>query len=344
MSIVRHEEQHSTALAIEADQTTFTGAQVAALRQIGVEEATDGDLQVFFHVAKRSGLDPFARQIHMVGRRSRNQRTNDWEMKYTIQVGIDGYRLIGRRAADRARATISMDPVEWSDRDGRWRDVWNNAWGTPLAARITIRRNGEPFPAIALFDEYAQTNRDGKLTSMWAQRPAGQIAKCAEALAWREAFPQDLAGIYTDEEMGQADNYRDRPAPSAPAQSALRSVVQAHQAAPEPQVLAPDPSPVPDTAVSVQPAPPTNETPPDESSRGQASTGEAPLLNTSSSLARAMYAAIREAGIPKENVHDLFSEVTGRTITSSRELTEDEARKVLDFLPQPLPVAPTEER
>ena len=50
---------------------------------------------------------------------------------------------------------------------------------------------------------------------MWAQRPAGQIAKCAESLAWRMAFPQDLARIYTEEEMSQADN---PPVSSAPAE------------------------------------------------------------------------------------------------------------------------------
>src|SRR5699024_10917974 len=55
-------------------------------------------------------------------------------------------------------------------------------------------------------DEYAQKTRNGTLTQMWQQRPAGQLSKCAEALAWRMAFPQDLAGMYTAEEMHQATN------------------------------------------------------------------------------------------------------------------------------------------
>lgn len=196
--IVVHQPQ--TVLAIQPEQTQFTTQQVAMLRHIGVEKAGDADLQVFFHQCQRTGLDPFARQIYMIERWSKDGP------KYTIQTGIDGYRLIGRRAAQRAKETISVKQPLWAHPDGGWRDVWLPAWGTPGAAKVTILRGGEEFTGVALFDEYKQTKRDGSLTQMWAQRPAGQIAKCAEALAWRMAFPQDLAGIYTDTEMEQADN------------------------------------------------------------------------------------------------------------------------------------------
>lgn len=196
----------STELAISTDQKDFTPAQRTALQHMGVDNATNEDLQIFFHQAKRTGLDPFTNQIHMIGRNSYNGRTKQWETKYTIQTGIDGFRLIGRRAADQAGETISMDQAEWLHEDGSWRPAWSNKWGLPLAARVRILRNGQPFTAVAMFDEYAQRKRDGDLTQMWAQRPAGQLSKCAEALAWRMAFPQDLAGMYTAEEMHQANN------------------------------------------------------------------------------------------------------------------------------------------
>ncbi|WP_235738960.1 hypothetical protein [Nocardioides alcanivorans] len=60
---------------------------------------------------------------------------------------------------------------------------------------------------------------------------------------------------------------------------------------------------------------------------------EKPRLDTSSALAKAMFASMREAGIAKEQAHEFFSKVTGRDIQSSKELTEDEARQVLDHLP-----------
>lgn len=207
-------EQHTTgsSLALAADQDFWTEKQVAALRHMGVEQASSADLAVFMHVCQRTGLDPFAKQIYMIERMESVRVDGEWvkRPKCTIQTGIDGFRLIGRRAADRAGESISVLAPEWAHEDGTWRPVWSRGWGLPVAARVTIDRGGQPFTGVAMFDEYMQTKRDGNLTQMWAQRPAGQIAKCAEALAWRMAFPQDLSSIYSDDEMQQAD----RPEPT----------------------------------------------------------------------------------------------------------------------------------
>jgi len=187
----------NNALALDTEQEWWSDKQLAALRQIGVDRATNGDLAVFMHVCQRTGLDPFARQIYMIERQG----------KQTIQTGIDGFRLVARRAVDRAGESLSISGGEWCGPDGEWRDVWLDSL-PPAAARVVIKRGGHEFVGVALFREYAQTKRDGGLMAQWGTRPAGMLAKCAEALALRKAFPQDLSGIYSDDEMGQAERRR----------------------------------------------------------------------------------------------------------------------------------------
>lgn len=212
--------QTGSSLAISGEQDGFTEKQVAALRQLGVEEATQGDLDVYFYQCQRTGLDPFAKQIYLIGRKSRGQ------MKYTIQTGIDGYRLIARRAVDRTKESLGYEDTRWCGRDGKWTDVWLSDQ-PPAAARVVVLRNGQRFPATALWSEYVQTKYDGNVSDMWSRMGANQLAKCAEALALRKAFPQDLSGIYTDEEMQQAERVGQ---PDAQPQRAV-------QATPEPNPI-----------------------------------------------------------------------------------------------------------
>lgn len=198
----------SSDLTITDKQDAFTPNQVAALQQMGVEHARQGDLAVFFHQVQRTGLDPFARQIYMIGR---NQKTaTGWETKYTIQTGIDGFRLIARRAAERSHETFGEPETLWCGEDGVWRDVWLSS-EPPKGAKVVVQRGRGSFTAVATLSEYAGRKKDGSLTSMWASKPALMLAKCAEALALRKAFPQDLSGLYTTDEM-QDDAQETQPA------------------------------------------------------------------------------------------------------------------------------------
>ena len=182
-------------LVISPDQQAFTSQQLATLRQIGVEKASEGDLAVFFHHCQRTGLDPFAKQIYMVGRWDNRAGA----MKYVIQTGIDGYRLIAERTGTYAGSD----------------EAWHEEGGRLVSATVTVRKvvAGQVcgFTATARLEEYVQTGKDGKPMGLWAKMPHRMLAKCAEALALRKAFPQDLSGIYTAEEMSQADSSEQAP-------------------------------------------------------------------------------------------------------------------------------------
>lgn len=198
----------SNELTINENQDTFTQRQVAALTQIGVQDATPADLAVFLHQCQRTGLDPFARQIYMIGRRQKDAHGN-YITKQTIQTGIDGFRLIARRVADQRHERLEETDTLWCGEDGEWHDVWLKKV-PPTAAKATIIRGDSKFSAVALFDEYCPTRFDRASgqqvpTGVWGSKPALMIAKCAEALALRKAFPQDLSGLYTADETNMDD-------------------------------------------------------------------------------------------------------------------------------------------
>jgi phage recombination protein Bet len=176
----------TTSLAISTDQSFWTDTQISALKTLGLSNATKGDLTFFFHQAQRTGLDPFARQIYMIERGGR----------FTIQTSIDGFRIIAQRSG---KYRGQAGPF-FCGEDGKWSDVWLKNT-PPLAAKVGVYAEGwtEPLWAVAKYDSYAQQS------PIWKKMPDLMLAKCAESLALRKAFPNDLSGIYTDDEMNQAD-------------------------------------------------------------------------------------------------------------------------------------------
>lgn len=206
----------SSDLTITDKQDGFTDNQIAALQQMGVQDASQGDLAVFFHEVQRTGLDPFARQIYMIGRRTKVD--GQWVTKYTIQTGIDGFRLIARRAADRSHEAFGEPVTAWCGADAVWREAWLDAKHPPLAAKVVVQRGQGTFTGVATLEEYQGTRKvkdqDGSWhaepTSMWKSKPAIMLAKCAEALALRKAFPQDLSGLYGDDEIQESDPKEDQ--------------------------------------------------------------------------------------------------------------------------------------
>lgn len=198
-------------MAISPEQTKWTDEQVQALMaHCGLENVPSGDAFAFLHLCQKTGLDPWAREIYLIGRKVRKRGEPD-RVKFQAQTGIDGYRHIAERTG---QYQSRLGPF-WCGPDGTWRDVWLLD-EPPTAARVGIVRDGhpEPFYGTVTFREFCpmtdvweNNKRTGaqKPQGLWEKMPAHMLAKCAEALAIRTAFPRQVSGLYVDEEMQQAD-------------------------------------------------------------------------------------------------------------------------------------------
>ena len=189
----------------------FSPEQINVLKNSIAKGATDEELELFLYTCKRTGLDPFSRQIYLIQRKTKDDDSKEKKSNGVIQVSIDGFRSIASRNPEYAGQTTTL----FCGKDGKWTEIWTQE-EYPFAAKVGIYRKGyqEATYAIAKWDSYVQCywvkNNHGKnsqeVSSMWKKFPELMLGKCAEALALRKAFPSDLSGLYTADEMAQVNN------------------------------------------------------------------------------------------------------------------------------------------
>lgn len=143
--------------------------------------ATDAELKLFLYQAKRTGLDPLTRQIYFIKIGGRP----------IMMSSIDGFRVIASRSGDYAGQDepefVYKEPVS----------------SRPYCAKVKVYKwhKDQRYLAatgVAFWDEYCIPN-----STAWQKMPHVMLAKVAEALALRKAFPQDLSGIYEESEIDQ---------------------------------------------------------------------------------------------------------------------------------------------
>ena len=160
--------------------------------------ATPDELTLFANVCKRTGLSPEMKQIYPVPR---------WDSKigknvFSFQTSIDGFRLIAERTGRYAPGKQA---------DYIYNDKNEVISATAYVKKCTVDGTWHEVAVTAFYDEYVQKTKDGHPTQFWDRMPHVMLAKCAESLALRKAFPAELSGLYTQEEMAQAQREEEKP-------------------------------------------------------------------------------------------------------------------------------------
>ncbi len=189
---------NNTALATQEQTSRFTPEQIDLIKRTVANGTTNDELKLFLYMASRTGLDPFARQLYAIKRKG----------KMVIQIGIDGYRVIADRTG---RYAPGREPTFHYDNEGKLKSA------TAYVKKL-VGGTWHEVAATAHWEEFYPG--DGEIGFMWRRMPHTLLAKVAETQALRRAFPAELSGLYTNEEMAQADSDIAAPAEASPIENA----------------------------------------------------------------------------------------------------------------------------
>lgn len=184
--LVTTTEKPMTAMEIEKK---YDQKELKAIKDMFAKGLSDEQFTIYCMTCNRLNLDPVAKHIYGI------LRTNkDGSKQLTIQIGIDGFRFI----ADRTGAYAPGETEYLYDKN-------KNLIGAKVWVKKMVQGQAFAFSETALMSEYRPKMND----FMWKQFPHTMIAKCAEAKALRRAFPNEFCGVYSKEEMSQA-NYTEQ--------------------------------------------------------------------------------------------------------------------------------------
>lgn len=224
---------HGERPSLEAQRYRAAVKETMRKRELGQDghsrrvQPSDGEVDRFILEARLYGLEPLAGQIYA-----------GWqEGEMRAVVPLDGLRALAARTGE---YDGQADP-EWCDAEGVWRDFWLGE-DHPTSARVRVYRKGTrvPFTGTANWSDFAPASTVGA-DRMWNEAggmPAHMLSIRAEALALRKAFPAELSGLYTFEELGSSIPGE---TPAAPAAADVPTAPTTP--APKPPTAAPSPPP-----------------------------------------------------------------------------------------------------
>ncbi len=177
----------------------LTDADITTLVQANIipKDTPKAQVAVFARTCSERNLSPFSKQIYLMARMTKQG------MRYSTQTSIDGFRSI----SERTNKYAGSDDYVFDEGISEYQMIKDKRM-KPTTATATVHKilpNQQIFPikATVRWEEYYPGGNQG---FMWDKMPFLMLGKCAEALALRKAFPEQLGSIYINEEMQQAEN------------------------------------------------------------------------------------------------------------------------------------------
>ena len=195
-SLANRPTESVTEFQVGNDKVTLSPSIVRNYLTNGNGTVTDQEVNYFVHLCRGQGLNPFLKEIYLIKfgtqpatfvvskeaflKRAEANPQYDGSESGIIVLNKDG-ELIERKGGFFLKDSEQVV--------GGWAKVYRKDRKYPSDVQVT-------------FEEYAGRTKEGNLNSNWANRPATMIKKVALVQALREAFPNDLNNLYTEEEQG----------------------------------------------------------------------------------------------------------------------------------------------
>ena len=158
---------------------------------------TESEIMYFMKLCKARGLNPYIRDAYLI--KYGNQPAaiivaKDAVEKRAIQNPKYDGKEVGiyvenKETGELIKREGSILRKNKEELVGAWCTVYRKDWKYPITKEVN-------------FDEYIQKKKDGTPNTNWENRPVTMITKVAIVQALREAFIEELSGMYEAEEMG----------------------------------------------------------------------------------------------------------------------------------------------
>ena len=161
----------------------------------GSGNVTDQEVAFFINLCKYQKLNPLIKDAYLikygsqpatmvVGKDALLKRAKRNPLYKGHEAGII-VRLKDSRELEYRTGSFILPEEELI---GGWAKTYVEGYQVPIETAVSFR-------------EYAGTKGDGSLNSMWSGKPGTMIRKVALVASLREAFPEDLGGMYEAEEV-----------------------------------------------------------------------------------------------------------------------------------------------
>lgn len=160
------------------------------------DNVSDQEVMMFLNLCKYQGLNPFLNEAYLIkfgnqpatiatGKEAITKRAMRNKKYEGQQAGVVIYNKETEELEYRTGSLVMKDETLV----GGWAKVYVKDYQHPIEATVSL-------------DEYIGLTKDGKVNAQWSRKPGTMIRKVALVQALREAFPEDLGGMYEASEVG----------------------------------------------------------------------------------------------------------------------------------------------